>query len=409
MAAEEVFHRESYAQEIAQDLLRPTVLKEQLRSGVFLSGIRRVGKTTFVRQDLIPAVRNAGALPIYVDLWADKSKDPSTLVREAVRSALQAVENPASGIIAHLKRIKGLDVGVPGGFKFSFQLDSLGAPNGVTLAHAFAEVVQKLQVDVVLIVDEVQQAMLSESGVNLLHALKATRDRINADPDMPGHFLFVGTGSHKSLVTDMASRRTQPFAGAVAVDFRVLDRDFVEWQLERVASHDSRVVVPDLDAAVEGFRAMGHRPEEFTKALLQLQRVQVLNNDVAGAFKIICQTLANAAGDVELASIDNFGELGKAIFDRIAGGRTSGLFGAEALAAYSELTGQTVVVRDVQLTADKMIEANLIMRQGHGVYAVSDPFIQKIWTDRSRATQQLLGDDGTLSDQPSNKPPVPRS
>ena len=102
MTLEDVFHREHYAQEIAQDLLKPTVLKEQLRSGVFLSGIRRVGKTTFVRQDLIPALREAGALPIYVDLWADKSKDPSTLVHEAVRSALRAIENPASGILAHL-------------------------------------------------------------------------------------------------------------------------------------------------------------------------------------------------------------------------------------------------------------------------------------------------------------------
>ena len=293
-----------------------------------------------------------------------------------------------------------MDVGAAG-VKFGFQLDSLGAADGVTLAQAFAEVVQKLQVDVVLIVDEVQQTTLSESGINLMHALKAARDRVNADPDMPGHFLFVGTGSHKSLVSDMASRRTQPFAGAVAVDFRVLDRDFVQWQLERVASHDPRVLVPDLDTAVEGFRAMGNRPEELTKALVQLQRVQVVKNEVAGAFRIICQTLANSAGDVEVAAIENFGELGKAIFDRIAGGRTSGLFGAEALAAYSELTGQPVAARDVQLTADKMIEANLIMRQGHGIYAVSDPFIQKIWTERIRATQQLLGEDGTLGGQPT--------
>ena len=55
----------------------------------------------------------------------------------------------------------------------------------------------------------------------------------------------------------------------------------------------------------------------------------------------------------------------------------------------------------MQLTADKMIEANLIMRQGHGIYAVSDPFVQKIWTERIRATQQLLGDDDTRGSQPT--------
>ena len=90
---DDVFHRHDYAAEIASDLLRPTVLKEHLRSGVFLSGIRRVGKTTFVRQDLIPALHEAGALVIYVDLWADRSKDPSVVLHEAVRASLAALEN----------------------------------------------------------------------------------------------------------------------------------------------------------------------------------------------------------------------------------------------------------------------------------------------------------------------------
>lgn len=382
---DDVFHRHDYAAEIASDLLRPTVLKEHLRSGVFLSGIRRVGKTTFVRQDLIPALHEAGALVIYVDLWADRSKDPSVVLHEAVRASLAALENPASGVLDRFKRIKGLQI-EGAGFKFGFQLDTLGSAAGVTLADAFAQVVQRLQVDVVLIVDEVQQAMLSDSGINLLHALKAARDRVNVDPAMPGHFLFIGTGSHKSLVTDMASRRTQPFAGAVPVDFRVLGRDYVEWFLQR-AAQSGDAVLPDLDTAVEGFRAMGHRPEEFKKALLQLQRVHVADEDMAREFRVVCLTLAAAAADVELAAVDSFGLLGRAIFSRIAGGRSSGVFSTEALAAYSAATGGTVEVRDVQLVADKMIAANLIMRRGHGVYEVSDPFVQEIWAERMQAEQ----------------------
>lgn len=73
MPSDDVFQRPDYADELAQDLLIPSPLK-QVRSGVFLSGIRRVGKTTFMRQDLIPALEQRGALPIYVDLWTDRSR-----------------------------------------------------------------------------------------------------------------------------------------------------------------------------------------------------------------------------------------------------------------------------------------------------------------------------------------------
>jgi hypothetical protein len=51
--------------------------------------------------------------------------------------------------------------------------------------------------DVVLIVDEVQQAISTEEGNQMLLALKAARDAINPRPGTPGHFLFLGTGSHE--------------------------------------------------------------------------------------------------------------------------------------------------------------------------------------------------------------------
>jgi predicted AAA+ superfamily ATPase len=62
MHAEHLFHRAEYGQDTAQQLLRPSGLQLQVRSGVFLSGIRRVGKTTFLKQDLIPALEEMGAL-----------------------------------------------------------------------------------------------------------------------------------------------------------------------------------------------------------------------------------------------------------------------------------------------------------------------------------------------------------
>ena len=62
MASHDVFHRHGYAHDMAEQLLQPSSLQLQVRSGVFLSGIRRIGKTTFLRQDLIPTLEAMGAL-----------------------------------------------------------------------------------------------------------------------------------------------------------------------------------------------------------------------------------------------------------------------------------------------------------------------------------------------------------
>lgn len=376
--ANALFHREIYAGQMAEQLLNPGPLDESTRSGVFLSGIRRVGKTTFLRQDLIPALEARGALVIYVDLWADPTKSPSALVHEAVRHTLQQLQTKGSSL---LKRVKGLKLGAAG-VSFDVELDRVGEPGGSTLAQAFVALVAKTRTNVVLIIDEVQQTLGTDEGQALLHALKAARDAVNAKPGTPGRFLFIGTGSHKSLLAEMTSRRHQPFAGALSASYQVLGQDFVQWQLDRVASAPG-LRLPSLDAAWEGFQTLGHRPEELLKALRQLQ--QVGGTDPDTAWRIICATLAGAAADADLKAFDDLGELGKAVFERIAAGGDqgiSGLFGAESLAFYRRRTGSAVDASQVQKVVDKMVGNQLIIRPSHGVYAIADPFVRKVWQEK---------------------------
>ncbi len=376
----DVFKRPAYALDIARDLLSPGPLKVGLQSGVFLSGDRCLGKTTFLRQDLIPVLEAQGALTLYVDLWADRLRAPSTLVTEVVRKTIRELERPDSMILSHLRRINGLEVGL-GGFKFDLKLDTPYTHGGPTLSDIFAELVQLVRTDVVMVVDEVQHAIGTEDGMNLLHALKAARDRINTDPRAPGKFIFLGTASHKSLVTDMATRRSHPFAGATAISFRVLDRDFVEWRLDTIRLGETQAILPSTDAAVAGLRAMNNRPEELGKSLLELQR-QHAGGAVATVdqlFLSICQTRASAAADVEMAAIRGMGLLAEAIFSRIARGDATGIFSGEALGEYTRRCGVLVDTPQVQNTVDRLIAANLIMRTGHGIYDVTDPFVRDAW------------------------------
>lgn len=377
MTEDPFFHRPQYANDLAQQLLKPTALQLQVRSGVFLSGIRRIGKTTFLRQDLIPALESMQALVIYVDLWADRSKSPALLVHEAVKSTLSGLASPGAKV---LERFKGLNVGAAG-FSFGFQVDAVGKPGGATLSEVFTELVDKVSTNVVLILDEVQQTLGTEDGNNLLFALKAARDAVNTRPGTPGYLLFLGTGSHKSLVTDMATRRTQPFAGAVATEYEPLGAEFVRWKHEQLQPLKG-IKLPSQEVMDQGFMAIGQRPEELQNALVLLQSRP---EDPDMAFPIICTTLAASAAEVEIATVESMGALASAIFDRVAHGNESGesgLFSTDATQQYGTQIGISVDTTQVQNMMDRMITANLIQRRSHGVYAIADPFVRQAWQQR---------------------------
>ena len=384
-----LFHRPGYAQDLARQLLEPGPLDQGLRSGVFLSGIRRIGKTTFIRQDFIPALLERGALALYVDLWTDRSCPPMTLMLEAVRAAAAELQHPASTLLQKLRRVKGVNFGAAG-ITLGLQLDALGTPGGASLADVFVELVSKAQGHVVLVIDEVQQAMATQDGQDMLFALKAARDRVNTATDLPGLLLIVGTGSHKSLVTDMATRRSQAFAGAHTASFEPLGKDYVEWFLRRVDA--AGLVAPPLEAALEGFRSVGSRPEELAKAVRQFQDEVAAGRgaDAATAFVTICATLATAAAELDIQSIEDAGELAVLAFSRIAAGHHRGLFATETLAAFSSALGREVAPNDMTPAIEKLVSANLIVRKGHGSFEIADPFVRHVWLQHLQMRQTLL-------------------
>ncbi|MFV7462325.1 ATP-binding protein [Pseudomonas shirazica] len=383
----DIFPRRELAADMARQLLKPSALDIGLRSGLFFSGLRRTGKTTFLKNDLIPALEEMGALVIYVDLWSDTQTSPVVLVLAAVCKALADLQKPTSAFLQKLKALRGAEVEVAG-LKFGFNLETLGTEGGVTLAEALTEVVDQARTDVVLVVDEVQQAITTEDGQQMMLALKAARDAINPRPNTPGHFLFIGTGSHRAMVNELTARRNQAFAGATNVPYPVLDRDYVEFWLKRLAK-DGLGNLPSLDVAAQAFKTLGSRPEEFIRALRQLVHSPASGMGPDEVLPVIASTLRSAAADLELMKVEELGVLAEAIFARIASveGDARGVFSNEAAAEYSKSVGREVRVEEIQPVANELLAANLIMRRGHGLYGVTDPFVQEIWRER----QELLG------------------
>lgn len=380
----QIYSRPKLAADMAKQLLRPTALDLGLRSGLFLSGIRRIGKTTFLRNDLIPALEELGAVVVYVDLWSEPQTNPSKLVHSAVAKTLKELSTPGSHALTALKKVKGAEL-EGFGFKFGFQIDAVGKDDSLTLAQVFTELVTQAKTDVVLIIDEVQHALATDDGGNLLLALKAARDAINPRSDLQGHFVFIGTGSHKAMIGEMAARKNQAFAGAHSSEYPVLNGDYIDFLLEAL-KRDGHTTLPSKAVTVEAFKTLGSRPEEIIRALGVAIRSTVNGQHPDNVLPAIALALRTAAADVELSKVESLGPLAEAFFDRVAGTSQAAkrLFSAEAAADYSQALGREVRIEEIQPVSVDLLNANLLMRRGHGLYEVSDPFVKEVWLERKK-------------------------
>lgn len=374
-----IFQRSELAESMANRLLSPSVLDEGLRSGLFLSSPRRTGKTTFLRNDLVPALEDRGALVIYVDLWSNTLAKPATLLHTAIQKTLKDLQTPGSSVLETFRRVSNVEIGAAG-FKFGFKLDSIGSAHGPPLAQALTEVVDQAKTDLVLIIDEVQHAISSDDGNQLLLALKSARDAINPRPHTPGYFLFIGTGSHRAQVSELTAKRNHAFSGATSSAYPLLKGDYVEFLLNRLALTVKREKLPSLEVAIDAFDTLGNRPEEMLKALRQLLQ-QEGEPDVF--LPVIASTLRSAAASIELEKVEQLGSLAQAIFNKIASteGDARGIFSTDAAAEYSKSVGREVRVEEIQPVVIALVAENIIMRRGHRIYAITDQFVQEIWLE----------------------------
>lgn len=164
-----IFHRPELAAKLGE-----RIISDKGASGIFLAALRRTGKSTFIREDLAPLLRQRGTEVIYVDLWADRSQDPGILIARAIAEHLRAHE----GVVAQLARKGGLESITLGGIKLN--IDKLGLGQGETLSRALQALSKETGQTIVMVVDEAQHAQTTEAGNAAMYALKAARDELNS-------------------------------------------------------------------------------------------------------------------------------------------------------------------------------------------------------------------------------------
>ena len=145
-----IFKRTELAQRLASQILANKV-GSVASSGLFLAAPRRTGKSTFMREDLRPALEQSGAHVLYVDLWSNKATDPGEMIVSTVRAALHQNAN----VMARLARKIGVNtVAVPGVLELS--LNQIGLGVAISLSDALADLSDELKKPIVLIIDEAQ-------------------------------------------------------------------------------------------------------------------------------------------------------------------------------------------------------------------------------------------------------------
>jgi DNA-binding phage protein len=257
-----IFKRELLAKALANDLAGESLV--DYSSGMFLAAPRRTGKSTFLNNDLIPECTRRGWLPVYVDLWADREADPADLISAAIGNALGQYQSALEKVAkkAGIDKINLLRT-------LSWDFSKPRLPQGTTLAQALGVLHEVAGKMVVLVIDEAQHALNTESGINAMFALKAARDQLNRGSD-PDGLRLVFTGSSRDKLANLVLKSKQPFYGANITPFPLLGKEFVAfitqvWNQRLAATNQFKV--EDLEYA---FGLVGRRPEMLAKLLAEV-------------------------------------------------------------------------------------------------------------------------------------------
>lgn len=404
-----VFPRAGLARQLASRLLGQDPLFNYGRSGLFLAGPRRTGKSTFLEHDLVPQIERLGALPIYVDLWSKPGSDPADLISEAVRDALRKADRPVTKAGRVLQRIKkvNLKTQVKSVFEaeFGIEIDSVGQKDGTSLAKAFKALNEQTRRAIVLIIDEVQHTLTSPAGMEMLFALKSARDALNLKTPANPQLIVLATGSVRSKISALVLKKGEAFYGAAVADFPPLDASYVEFVLHSKLTHLRPAARPTLPEALKAFHLVGHRPEDFDLILQQA----VMSGDPVGAALAEYAVLRRVEMLNELKrQIGALTPLQRAILRRMADDESRfAPFTAAALAFYAKHSESTQEGRrhkqkaftngDVQRALDSLERKHrLVWRSARGAYALDDHMIGEL-LDEERIAEEMH----VLTDSPA--------
>jgi hypothetical protein len=360
--AESVFHRTFLAKNIAN-----RVLSSKGMSGVFISGPRRTGKSTLIKEDIIPYLREQGAEVIYVDLWEQRDRDPGELISDAVRDHLQQRE----GALLKWARKGGMDTVTVAGIKMDIAKVGLGTKS---FAKALADLSDATKAMIVLVIDEAQHATTSDAGASALFSLKAARDLLNGS-DHHG-FRLIATGSNRDKLNLLVHGKDQAFMGAPLFDLEPLGADYLQWELEK---YDGEIK-PSIEVLFKSFVESGNKPEAIRKSLDDLAfRFDVTKDNINQIFLEGVQKVMSNSRQEFIRQVIALPPLQAAVLTVMAKMDSSfAPFRGPTVEMYTEefkkISTSKTAINDssIQFALEALRAKTLVWKSARGVYAIED-------------------------------------
>jgi hypothetical protein len=365
------FHRANLAEKLTKKIMAVSPGSPS-DSGLFLSAPRRTGKSTFIREDLRPALENAGAIVIYSDLWEDRQADPGKVIISAIRSELAKHD----GVIKRIAKNAGMDKVNVGGISFS--IDQVGLNQDVSISAALTALSDEIKKPITLIVDEAQHAITTHHGNDTLFALKAARDEVNSSQHHGLH--IIATGSSQAKLAMLRNSKDQAFFGAYIFQFPHLDRHYVDWFCKNLEFGEHL----DPDEVMTLFEKASFRPEILGSAAKRLQfDLELKNEDVAERFSAEVAAEIQLLDDQLLRVIHSLTPIQHAILKVMAdSGDRYAPFESGTIDKYKAVLrnmksdrASKVDVTTVQQALLALQDKSLVWKESRGVYALEDASI----------------------------------
>lgn len=248
---------------------RPELAQKQLAEleagtgdPIALIGDRRIGKTSFLLMDLLPAAQTKGYITVYIDLWANKNNLLSAITTP-LDLALEQITVPKSKLARVLKTpVK--KIGAAGASVELGEAPDHQRPPDTLLALGWImkQIHLRAKKPLLLVFDEAQEFAASKSNDTLVGGLRAALIQSKA------FMRVIFTGSSKEQLAQMFTASKAPLYDGVHLNnFPVLGQDFVKHVAQLCAK---RFVKPAPYADLKIiFDLVQHRPSTLIELAIR--------------------------------------------------------------------------------------------------------------------------------------------
>jgi hypothetical protein len=333
-----------------------------LTSARALFAKRRMGKSEFPEQDLLPAARAAGYIPVYLNLW-DARTQPAPALLAAFARALEPTGfgKLASTLKKQLKSVKAV-AKIPGVGEGSLEAELVGS--GMEATTRLTELIRGLSHPtrrLLLILDEAQ-VLAEPSHADLTHSLRASLD------GRKQNIKVVFAGSSEATLRRMFGRSTEPFYNwAPLVPCELLGEDFVRAMIAKV-NRLSKYPLAEV-AAMAAFEALQRTPEFFRRYLNRY-----LSHADLGAEAALIDTQSHVFNDANFSALwHKLAAADRELLRLIVSG-VADLFSQSSRQHLGEALGHSKAVsKNVpQKSIQRLQKSDIVLRMDFGEYRVQD-------------------------------------